>query len=595
MSTAIKRRRGNTVQHSTFIGQLGELTINTDTKNIHVHDGNTPGGLPTSWVVNIRNFGALPDGSDSSIAIQSAIDLAALKGGVVYAPYGVYTYGTKLQMKNKVTFRGDGKDSGLALGTVLKYTGNDDAMELINPINSSTPANVTMEDLTIWSAIMNIGKAAFYDQGSSYLTFKRVLFYGADFGVILDQSEIVKFSECDFEVAGGGARAGAWLVNGGRVAGSNTKWFTNRIAFRDCQFNGPKDASCYGIIDDGGGVRVIMGNNFNALGTHYRFTEAYTIFWANNECEQMATRCIYGAKTNFAGVATSASTTFKLDNNFMSSLDAISFVKFDAAAVIGVEASCNHFNNVNVGGAAFDGLSAGVTYYVGHGNTQTGTGSTAVGNLVQDWEFATSPVVTAANPRLIARRANNTQYGGLALDTAGVQDWIVGYGVTTGDSDFRIYSYGTSTDILKIARASGKLSLFQSPEVKVANPRWFANRTNNAEYGGMGLQTAGVDDWIVGFRETGDSDFHLYSYGTGGNAMSLTRAAGNLTILGTMLSSAGILKLGPNGVFYQAAGGSPEGGVTAPVGSIFSRDNGGAGTSFYVKESGTGNVGWVGK
>jgi parallel beta-helix repeat protein len=41
--------------------------------------------------------------------------------------------------------------------------------------------------------------------------------------------------------------------------------------------------------------------------------------------------------------------------------------------------------------------------------------------------------------------------------------------------------------------------------------------------------------------------------------------------------------------------GSPEGVVTAPIGSLFLRQNGGAGTSLYVKESGVGNTGWVAK
>lgn len=41
--------------------------------------------------------------------------------------------------------------------------------------------------------------------------------------------------------------------------------------------------------------------------------------------------------------------------------------------------------------------------------------------------------------------------------------------------------------------------------------------------------------------------------------------------------------------------GTPEGVVTAPVGSTYQRTDGGAGTSFYVKESGTGNNGWVAK
>lgn len=39
----------------------------------------------------------------------------------------------------------------------------------------------------------------------------------------------------------------------------------------------------------------------------------------------------------------------------------------------------------------------------------------------------------------------------------------------------------------------------------------------------------------------------------------------------------------------------PEGSVTAPIGSIYIRTTGGAGTTLYVKESGAGNTGWVGK
>lgn len=41
--------------------------------------------------------------------------------------------------------------------------------------------------------------------------------------------------------------------------------------------------------------------------------------------------------------------------------------------------------------------------------------------------------------------------------------------------------------------------------------------------------------------------------------------------------------------------GTPEAAVTAPVGSMFLRSDGGAATSLYIKESGTGNTGWVGK
>ena len=46
MSTQIQRRRGSTVEHSTFTGAVGELTIDTTKKTVVVHDGSTAGGFP---------------------------------------------------------------------------------------------------------------------------------------------------------------------------------------------------------------------------------------------------------------------------------------------------------------------------------------------------------------------------------------------------------------------------------------------------------------------------------------------------------------------------------------------------------------------
>lgn len=46
-------------------------------------------------------------------------------------------------------------------------------------------------------------------------------------------------------------------------------------------------------------------------------------------------------------------------------------------------------------------------------------------------------------------------------------------------------------------------------------------------------------------------------------------------------------------VVYGA--GTPEGSVTSPVGTLYLRTNGGAGSTLYVKESGLGSTGWVAK
>lgn len=40
----LQHRRGTTTQHSSFVGEIGEFTYNTDTHSIHVHDGVTAGG-----------------------------------------------------------------------------------------------------------------------------------------------------------------------------------------------------------------------------------------------------------------------------------------------------------------------------------------------------------------------------------------------------------------------------------------------------------------------------------------------------------------------------------------------------------------------
>jgi hypothetical protein len=45
MPTQLQLRRGTTVQHNTFTGVVGEVTINTSKKTAVVHDGSTAGGL----------------------------------------------------------------------------------------------------------------------------------------------------------------------------------------------------------------------------------------------------------------------------------------------------------------------------------------------------------------------------------------------------------------------------------------------------------------------------------------------------------------------------------------------------------------------
>jgi hypothetical protein len=70
------------------------------------------------------------------------------------------------------------------------------------------------------------------------------------------------------------------------------------------------------------------------------------------------------------------------------------------------------------------------------------------------------------------------------------------------------------------------------------------------------------------------------------------KGTGSVNIAGNTTKQA-IYFNGSQSISFGA--GSPEGAITAPVGSLYLNTSGGAGTSLYVKESGAGNTGWAGK
>jgi hypothetical protein len=55
------------------------------------------------------------------------------------------------------------------------------------------------------------------------------------------------------------------------------------------------------------------------------------------------------------------------------------------------------------------------------------------------------------------------------------------------------------------------------------------------------------------------------------------------------------LRILGEGIYWAAGTGSPEGVHEANVGSLYTRLDGGAGTTLYVKESGTSSTGWAPK
>lgn len=76
-------------------------------------------------------------------------------------------------------------------------------------------------------------------------------------------------------------------------------------------------------------------------------------------------------------------------------------------------------------------------------------------------------------------------------------------------------------------------------------------------------------------------------------AVYLPLAGGTMT--GNVTMGTNSLLFGTGLVKVLSGAGSPEGAVTASPGSIYMNTSGGGSTSLYIKETGVGNTGWVGK
>lgn len=50
MSKEILLKRGSRETHETYVGRKGEVTVDTSTRSLRVHDGETPGGNPAASV-----------------------------------------------------------------------------------------------------------------------------------------------------------------------------------------------------------------------------------------------------------------------------------------------------------------------------------------------------------------------------------------------------------------------------------------------------------------------------------------------------------------------------------------------------------------
>jgi hypothetical protein len=151
---------------------------------------------------------------------------------------------------------------------------------------------------------------------------------------------------------------------------------------------------------------------------------------------------------------------------------------------------------------------------------------------------------------------------------------------------------GIDSRNIRTDTTQGGGSITQTIQSTGDNPAYqrYSNNTNN---------------WITGILNNAGGSYYVLVYNgvqrlfidPAGILFPATNDSINLGASGNRFRDGYINRyfVAGSAAFWSGGNNSPEGVVTAPVGSLYSRLDGGAGTTLYVKQSGTGNTGWVAK
>jgi hypothetical protein len=131
MTTAIRRRRGTTTEHTTFTGLEGEVTVDTTKDTLVVHDGSTAGGHP----------------------LAKAADTVNLTGNQTVA--GVKTFSSDQSVNGLTVGRGAGAVSSNTAVGASALAANSTGSGIVAIGNLALTSSTTASNLTAvgWSAL----------------------------------------------------------------------------------------------------------------------------------------------------------------------------------------------------------------------------------------------------------------------------------------------------------------------------------------------------------------------------------------------------------------------------------------------------------
>ena len=243
-------------------------------------------------------------------------------------------------------------------------------------------------------------------------------------------------------------------------------------------------------------------------------------------------------------------------------------------------------------GVNFNGLYMERNNLTGGGNKP----SVTVANTSQNVHFTNSTYITegtVTDQTVIETQGKHVNIEGVSVFGTVAQIVLapVGVGLITYQTVKALFmSTGTATNGVFVDSSDRKYSDYHNGSINST----FGHTANNTT-SSKALTINNVDNGNTTAFFNGDGILYFGS----------TTSSPNLDPAGTTLevkngTSNGNIRfgqalVGSGNVRFKSGSGTPEGAVEGDVGSIYLRTDGGAGSTMYVKESGTGATGWVAK
>ena len=530
--------------------------------------------------VSVKDFGAAGDGvTDDTTAIQLALDNG---GGCVTFPDGTYLISAAIEPSSNQQLLGTGGTITMANATFA------------DGIYVNAKSNVQLNGLRIIGA-------------SGGNSFDRAINIDASTNVLVENcliqdigNEAVSPNEYGHGIEIGGSSVNTKIVNNtiknikgyGNVRGDGITLRTSSNTLIQGNTIDTTRRMQIAVIDDAIDVKIIGNHLLNGYLASID-VEPNSVNTTGEITIQGNTIRNFGSKPG----ATTGAQYYGIDLH-SNEFDNISIVGNIISAENAQAISCIHGQNL----AKFATISGNVLWCNGYADGMTLNAGNGFKNLVISGniirEFAAYGIVGDKNGTVVVdsnilESAQATAAGGIRLTTGTVDST---YATITGNNvkiDSAVIGAGIFLQGLNgLTIQNNTVTVASGNGIEVYSN--IANMTGAVISGNFAIDT-----------NTGLYAYYLRAAGAGaivncvfgGNAQT-----GFTTHLATSGSVTFARSINPAGfamntanLIWLTGSGTPEGAVTADVGSLYTRSNGGASTTLYIKESGTGNTGWVAK